>query len=281
MFVLPQAQASPWPLKTLTFSPIFVPRGKLEPLTPLASSETAARKAEPQPDLKFGTDSEFDMEPLGLAWLTMTDGSYLLQRGLDLVLDDIKVKTSQLELSASKAFQKARQRLEIANSCGIRDKAEYILKAEAYFSEAASDFQMAYLQAECYKYAALCAKMGGREVPTVRKCAKMALKRYHAGGPELLQLYDESRDPIKKLGVSARALLSEALGVPIRFLGKLSGNASLIDFSTRVALGRQNAALRQKTAVLLQQYGRSDLPAVCRQLRETQTDSNPNGLPHA
>ncbi len=271
-FVLPQAQASPWPLKTLTFSSIPIPH-RPEPLPPLAAHQTGAHEALSSPDLKFG------MEPLTLAWLTMTAGSYFVQRGLGFVLDDIQVKTSQLELSASKSFQKARQRLEIANSCGIRDKTEYIRKAETHFSEAASDFQMAYLQAECYKYAALCAKMGRREDPTIRKYAQMAQKRYHAGGPELLQLYDDSRDPIKNLGVSTRALLSETLWVPLRILGHLSGNACLIDLSTRVALGRQNAALRQKTAVLLQQYGRSDLPTVCRQLGETQTGSNPSGLP--
>jgi len=220
-----------------------------------------------------GHGLKFGFEPL--TWLSMTTGAFFVQQGLDFMLKDIQMKTTHLELNASKLFQKASTRLEIAQnirggeSRQIRDKLEYIRKGEDLFSEAATDFQLSYLKAECYKYAAICARLGGRSNETVREYIQLARNAYHKSPEELSTLYRESRNPVRNLSPAFRSVITEALWLPLWLAGKLADKNEWTDAARKLALGRQHVALREKTVTLIEQYIHSDLPMICNRLEQS------------
>lgn len=214
---------------------------------------------------------KFGFEPL--TWLSMTTGAFFVQQGLDFMLKDIQTKAQHTELNGSKVFQKALTRLEIAQSINAAnngkqppDKVEYIRKAEELFSEAAADFQLSYLKAECYKYAAICARLGGRSQETVRKYAQLAKSLYQKSPDELSQLYRDSRNPVRNVSPAFRSVMTEALWLPVWIVGKLAKQDHWVRMAETLALGRQHVAVRQKSVKLIEQYIHSDLPMVCNRL---------------
>lgn len=213
---------------------------------------------------------KFGFEPL--TWLTMTTGAFFVQQGLDFLLKDIQTKSFHLELNASKSFQKALTRLEIAQTIHHQnnrlnsDSIEYIRKAEELFSESAADFQLSYLKAECCKYAAICARLGDRSNDTVHTYTQLARANYRQGSDELVRLYNDSRNPALNLSPAVRSVVTEILWLPLFIAGQCAGKPDWVETAQTLALGRQNIALRKKSVYLIEQYIHSDLPMICNRL---------------
>jgi hypothetical protein len=171
-------------------------------------------------------------------------------------------------------FEQGKSRLQLATNLAEESEAgrgdhsatikEYLNAAESRFLDAASEVELSTLKAECFRYAALCAKLGNRPQRVIKDYAKQALFHYNKGGKELKKLIKQNNPVMDLLKV-----ISWPISYPLILSAMLlqwRPVTDLPEYTQRLLFPNEP----EQRAILqrMQQHANSTLPLECAALRD-------------